>query len=192
MTASTNEKPQKPKGEGGGAGAMAKGILIMLLLIIGAGAGGYFFGTFQKFAPIENVAPGTAGAQSTGGITSTVTTNSALKKKYWLATNGYDHVGYSIKVLLNGQEAGQFFTDGREQDVTKFVKQGENTITFDAKVLPEGMREHAGQSAYYLTVHLYSGNVVGTNSGRDEILKYTRNASEFDNHNDTMTFITLE
>jgi hypothetical protein len=174
---------------------MAKGILIMLLLIVGAGAGGYFFGTFQKFAPIEYVPLGTPGAQSgsaaaVGGGGSGPST--ALKKKYWLYSYGSDHVGYNITVSINGQKAAQFNTDGREVDVTRFVKQGENQINFDAAVLPEGMREHAGNSSYYLQVHLYSGNVVGQNSGRDEILKYSRNAAEFDPHNDTMSFITLE
>lgn len=194
MTASTNEQPQKPKNGGGGAGAMAKGIFIMLLLIIGAGAGGYFFGTFQKFAPVEYVPPGTPGAQSSGVATAGGVNNAGgvLKKKYWLYSYGNDHVGYNITVSINGQRAGQFNTDGREVDVTRFVKPGDNTINFDAAVLPDGMREHAGNSSYALTIHLYSGNVVGQSAGRDEILKYSRNAAEFDPHNDTMSFITLE
>ncbi len=193
MTSSTNDKPPKPKGEGGGAGAMAKGILIMLLLIVGAGAGGYFFGTYQKFAPIQNVPPGTPGAQSSGSSVAVSNTGSSqLKKKYWLHSYGYDHVGFSITVLVNGQEAGQFFSDNKDVDVTKFVKPGENSIQFKAKLLPSGMREHAGESGYYLTLYLYSGNVVGQANGKEELLKYTRHANEFEDHDDTMTFLPIE
>lgn len=189
MTSSTNDKPQTPKSSG--AGAMAKGILIMFLLIIGAGAGGYFFGTYQKFAPVQNVPPGTPGAQSTG-VTVSNPGSSQLKKKYWLHSYGYDHVGFSITVLVNGQEAGQFFSDNKDVEVTKFVKPGENTIQFKAKLLPSGMREHAGEAGYYLTLYLYSGNVVGQANGKDELLKYTRRANEFEDHDDTMTFLPLE
>ena len=41
--------------QGSTAGATFKGILVLILLVIAAGAGGYFFGTYQKFAPIKEV-----------------------------------------------------------------------------------------------------------------------------------------
>ena len=51
----------------GTIGATLRGIIIVILLVVGAGAGGYFFGTMQKFAPVQNVPAGTAGATTAGG-----------------------------------------------------------------------------------------------------------------------------
>jgi len=42
--------------------AHLKGLAILVLLIVAAGTGGYFYGTQQRFAPVEKVAPGTLGA----------------------------------------------------------------------------------------------------------------------------------
>lgn len=46
----------------GTIGGTLRGIVIVILLVVAAGAGGYFFGTMQKFAPVQNVPAGTAGA----------------------------------------------------------------------------------------------------------------------------------
>jgi len=42
--------------------AHIKGLAILVLLVVAAGTGGYFYGTQQRFAPVEKVAPGSLGA----------------------------------------------------------------------------------------------------------------------------------
>jgi hypothetical protein len=188
-----------PDGKGGGAAATAKGILILLLLIIGAGAGGYFFGTFQKFAPIQNVPPGTAGAVDQSTVAAQTAAQapavpglgSNLKKRYWLQSSGYDKIGYAITVVVNGQSVAQINTPDRQIDITRFVKVGDNQVTFQSKLLPEGMREHKGNGSYTMSVKICSGMTLGQ-SGADELLTYTRNAAEFEDHNDAMNFLIVE
>jgi len=178
-----------------------KGIVILILLIVAAGAGGYFFGTYQKFAPIETVPPGTPGAvvqTSTTTITKSAQP-SALKNKYWIHTSGSDHVGYSITVFVNGQQAGKFYSPGRNVDVTRFVKTGQNQVTFQAEVLPESMNEYKGSQNpdnYWLTVSVATGErLIDYPTEQAILLNYKRTSREAaDNvpYNDTLTFLTLE
>lgn len=181
---------------GGGAIATAKGMLILVLLIIASGAGGYFFGTYQKFAPVENVAPSSMSLndQSTSpgqGTTLSLNAPGSLKKKYWLHSSGDEHVGYAISVFVNGQMVDRIFTPNRDIDISKYVKPGENQVTFQAKVLPDGMREHKGNASYFLNISVKSGDAIGQ-SGAGELLNYRRNANEFEDYNDTLDFVTLE
>lgn len=195
MTDSTSEKPKKS----GGAMDTFKGICILVLLLICAGAGGYFFGTYQKFAPIENVPPGTPGAISLGSGSSSSTSQSStpgvpssLKKKYWLQSSGHDHMGYAITVSVNGQLADKFFTPDKQKDITNMVHPGENTVTFEAKQLPEGMNEHKGQDYYHLTVSVKSGPDLQASKDVDTLLNYSRTAADNKDYNDQLTFLTLE
>jgi hypothetical protein len=188
----------KPKGAV--AKERAKGILIVFLLVVLAGAGGYFFGTFQKFAPIQSVAPGTPSAveQTVSTTVPAIIPNGsgALKKRYWIHTTGDEHVGYAITVLVNGQLVDKFFAPGRDVEVTKLMKPGENQVTFQASVLPESMNEHKGQDNFYLRCSIASGSaVVSDPRESDVLLNYKRTgheASDGKAFNDTLTFLTME
>lgn len=180
----------------GGAKATAKGVLILILLMVLAGAGGYFFGTYQKFAPVQYVAPGTPGATElptgTTAPTTTAVAPALLKKKYWLRSDGYDHVGYAITVHVNGQMVDKIYSPGKEVDITRLVKPGENQIRFEAKLLPPGMR--TASDWHDLTI-----DVIGSKLGpghdydrSDVLLKYTRKANETEDYDDPLAFVTLE
>lgn len=202
MTASEKEQT---KATGGGAMANIKGFLILVLLLVGAGAGGYFFGTQQQFAPVRksqspdgaatSTLSSTTSTQSTTqsqGTQSTQTTSYNLKNKYWIQAQGDDHVGYAISVKVNDQLADKFFSPGKKTEITRLVKPGENQISFEAKLLPEGMREHAGMSNYELKLRVMSGPSVDATQDTTELLNYSRNAAENKDFNDSMSFVTLE
>lgn len=196
MTGSTPTGGEtKPKTAKGGAMDAFKGFLIFALFIIGAGFGGYFFGTMQKFAPVQNVPPGTPGAVagvSSGTAESTGSVNpNGLKKKYWIHSSGHEHIGYAITVYVNGQLVDKFFTPNKRVDITKWVKPGENSVRFDAEVLPVSMNEHRGSNYYYLNLAIESGE-YDTDPKAVELINYKRNASETEKFNDTMTFVTME
>lgn len=188
------EKGSAPsKKKSGGPMDTFKGFLIFALLIVCAGAGGYFFGTMQKFAPIENVPPGTQGAVSstTGAAPATAGTPSSLKKKYWIKSYGHDHMGYSITAYVNGQIVGKYYTPDKQNEITRFVRPGENSVRFVAEALPESMNEHKGSDYYYLTLAVQSGTYL-EDSKPDTLLNYKRTAAETSAYDDTLTFVTLE
>lgn len=184
-----------PAKKGGGAMDVFKGIVIMILFLVAASAGGYFFGTYQKFAPIQYVAPGTAGAIEQTAQSQTSPSSAAssgqLKKKYWLKSSGHDHVGYAITVSVNGQLVDKFYTPDKKVEINRFVKPGENTIQFEAKALPPGMNEHKGQDYYHLDVSVVSGSYL-EDPKPETLLNYKRNSAETQDYNDTLTFVTLE
>ncbi|MBI4533303.1 MAG: hypothetical protein HY711_05080 [Candidatus Melainabacteria bacterium] len=185
-------------GSSGGVMATAKGMLILILLIVLAGAGGYFFGTYQKFAPVQGVPPGTVGAisdsSSLGGQTPlTMSTPGRLKNQYWIQSKGDQHVGYSIAVFVNGKLVDKFFTPNKTVDISNMVKPGENQVTFQSKLLPAGMREHSGNSAYSLSLDFVSAKTIRPNyTQSDVLLSYKRTAADFEDYNDEMSFVTLE
>lgn len=179
----------------------AKGVLILILLMVAAGTGGYFFGTYQKFAPIQSVPAGTPGALVPTTTSQTTTTASStsgqpLKKKYWIHSSGDQHVGYSITVAVNGQTVEKIYSPGRDVDITKYVKPGENQVTFQADVLPESMNEHKGQDGYYLVLAVASDNTISPSPRESDVLiNYKRTAREASDNkafNDTLTFLTME
>jgi hypothetical protein len=185
--------------QGSSAGATFKGILVLILLVIAAGAGGYFFGTYQKFAPIKEV----GSAPSTADATSTTTTaggssesSGTLKNKYWIHSGGYDQSGYAITVWINGKRIDKFTAPRRDVDITKYVKPGENTIRFEAQSLPASMRDqdHLTSNWYELSVNLASSPQMysGAPKEGDTLLKYKRNITETQNYDDTMSFLTVE
>lgn len=185
-------KDESNAGNSGTAMDTFKGICIVLLLIVAAGAGGYFYGTHQQFAPVETT---TAAKSDAAGDQAVLTTgpNTSLKKKYWLLSSGDDHVGYSISVFVNGKLVDKFFSPDKQVDITNLVKPGENQITFEAKLLPSGMREHAGQSAYYLQVAVMSGATLKADKrDTNSLLNYKRNAAETTDFNENLSFVTLE
>lgn len=184
--------------DSGETGVTIKGILILVLLLVGAGAGGYFFATQQKFAPIKTVTSGTPGAiaqQEAQAATSVSTPlfGSTVKNKYWISSRGNYRVGYAITVFVNGQRAGQFSEPDRKLEISRFVKPGENQITFVAKHLPDGMIENKGASYRWLTLEVKSGNSLQSFSHDvSTLLSYKRTAAEDSDYNDQLSFITLE
>ncbi len=209
---------QKPKSAIASAGsgiARAIGDLLLLLLMLGASGGaGYWFGTIQRMAPVQLVGPGTPGAISAtpntvtpknGGkpenveeqAEETVTVNSnpaasATKKhgkKYWIASTGSDYIGYSIKVTVNDQDVDNFFAPGKAVDITRLLKKGENSVTFNAQGLEEKFNAHKGDSSKKLVLNLVSGASVQENyKPSDVVLSYQRNAAQSENDSQTFTF----
>lgn len=189
-------KGASPKGSSAGGGAMDsfKGFLIMLLLLVLAGSGGYFFGTYQKFAPVRNVAPGTPGAveSMSGPATVQIGSPSNLKNQYWIHSGGQDRVGYAITVHVNGQLVDQFHTPNRDVEITRFVKPGENHVTFQAKSLPLSQRD-TSHEWYEYSLDVMSGKKFGDKfTDGDKLVTYTRKVTETQDYNDDMTFVTVE
>lgn len=188
--ASKKAKSTQAKTKGGAMDSF-RGFLIFALLIICAGAGGYFFGTMQKFAPIEYVPPGTPGAQNSVTPAVATTGSSTLKKKYWVKSYGHEHIGYAVTVYINGTMVSKFFGPGQQVEVTQLVKPGENTARFEAQALPPSMNEHKGEQYYKMTIAVESGKYK-EDPKPDELISYRRNAAETENFNDTMTFVPME
>ncbi len=189
-------KGTAPKGGSTSGGTMDsfKGFLIMLLLLVLAGAGGYFFGTYQKFAPVQNVPSGTPGAQSSTGVSvgSQTSPFTSLKNQYWVHSGGQDRVGYAITVYVNGQLVDQFHTPNRDVEITRWVKPGENHITFQAKALPLSQRD-TSHDWYEYTLDVMSGKKFGDKfTDGETLVKYTRKVTETQDYNDDMTFVTVE
>ena len=133
---------------------------------------------------------------STNTSTNTSHTGSATpaanteKKKYWLVSSGSEYVGYAPTVNVNGKDVDNFFGPGKTQNITKLVKEGENSITFNAKHLEAGYNKHKGDASAELIIQLVSGPFVTDEfSASDVLLTYKRNAAETDNFNDTKHFV---
>jgi hypothetical protein len=188
-TKSASENSHKPSG----LGSLAKGILILILLIVCAGAGGYFFGTYQKFAPIEYVKAGAPGAVPVSSVLKVSANNSPLKKKYWLSCTGDNHIGYVVTVSVNGQVADKFDSPGKTVDITGLVHPGENQVRFEAKSLPESMHEHLEQGGWGLYIAVIgSDKVGGSHTDSEELLHYARKGNDKNDFDETKTFQPLE
>lgn len=112
-------------------------------------------------------------------------------KKYWLTSQGadYDHTGYSITVKVNDVVVDNFFGPGKTVDVTRHVKPGDNVVEFEAKSLGEDYSKNSGDKSFALTVKLVSGPTVSENfKSSDELVTYSRNASEHKDFNDVRHF----
>ncbi|HEY9679890.1 MAG TPA: hypothetical protein V6C76_17940 [Drouetiella sp.] len=184
--------------------------LVLLLLMLGAAGGaGYWFGTTQRMAPIQMVGPGTPGAMpAPNAVTPTkaetkseasheersddVQVASAPKKhgkKYWVESSGSDYIGYSIKVNVNDQDVDNFFAPGKAVDVTRLLKAGQNSITFNAQVLDEKFNAHKGDASKKLVVKLITGPAVQEDyKPSDVVLTYQRNAGQSESDTQTFTF----
>jgi hypothetical protein len=210
---------QKPKSAIANAGtgiARAIGDLLLLLLMLGASGGaGYWFGTIQRMAPVQMVGAGTPGATTStpntvaakpGGkpeaseeeqpeetvtVSPTPAPSPAKKhgKKYWIASSGSDYIGYSIKVAVNDQDVDNFFAPGKAVDITRLLKKGDNSITFNAQVLEEKFNAHKGDDSKKLILNLISGPTIQENyKPGDVVLSYQRNAAQTDNDTQSMKF----
>lgn len=179
-------------------------LLILALLMGGSGFGGYFLGIHERLAPVLSVPPGTANAippalavsapavknVSKSEPPAANSSNAAKSKvKYWISSSGVDYTGYSITVKINDTPVDNFFGPGKNVDITRFVKEGDNEVTFESKALGAQYNKHPGDAASILTVQLVSGPHVQENFEPSAvILSYARNASEKDDVNDTKHF----
>ena len=178
-------------------GSMVQGFLVLIVLLLCSGAAGFAVGYTQKFHPEEKVAPGSGGAvtSATTGTDvsgSSTTTPATLKKVYWIKTKGWERAGYAIKVQLNGNDVGTFQTPDRLQEVTKFVKPGENKIRFIAKSLPSGNRSDYDGS--YLELNLFQGEKYSSNGYKDgeKLVSYTRKITETEDFDTDQDFTVVE
>jgi hypothetical protein len=111
------------------------------------------------------------------------------KTKYWISSSGSDYVGYNITVRVNGEAVDSFFGPGKNVDISRFVKQGDNTVSFDAKALGEQYNKHTGDAAAILTVQIVKGpHVQDEYKPSDVLVTYKRTAVENQDFNDSMQF----
>jgi hypothetical protein len=179
-------------------GSMVQGFMVLVVLLLCSGAAGFAVGYTQKFHPEEKVAPGAGGIAATSATTGTDvsgssnTTPATLKKVYWIKTKGWERAGYAIKVIINGNDAGTYQTPDRLQEVTKFIKPGENKIQFIAKSLPAGNRSDYDGS--YLELNLYQGSKYSSNGYKDgeKLVSYSRKITETDDFDDSQDFTVVE
>lgn len=184
-----------------GQGSVLQGVVVLLVFLLCSGGIGFAVGYTQQFAPVQKVAPGTAGATAassggTGSAGSAVSSSSeptrVMKKAYWIGTRGYERAGYSIKVFLNDQEVGTFQTPERLVDVTRYVHPGDNKVRFVAKALPAGNRcEYTGA---YLDVFICQGEKFSSNGYKngEKLVEYRRSISETEDFDTSQDFSIIE
>ncbi|MBY0548148.1 MAG: hypothetical protein K2W95_12715 [Candidatus Obscuribacterales bacterium] len=183
--------------------------IFVTLLVTGAGFGGYFYGTVQRLAPVQAVPPGTPGAlpaaiapatstaasPSTGQQTATLapaaspasSAKKTQKMKYWLSSSGSDYIGYSITVKVNDDAVDNFFGPGKNLDITRLIKPGDNTVTFDAKALGADYNKHAGDVKSVLTVQVVRGPTIQEDfKESDVLLSYKRTAADSGDNSETL------
>lgn len=188
-------------------------LLLLALLMGGAGFGGYFWGIHERLAPVQDVPPGTANAlpppispaeqAKSSKVESKIEPAAKSKNeqnlanasgekkalKYWISSSGADYVGYSITVKVNDTPVDNFFGPGKNVDITRFVKSGDNEVTFEAKSLGAQYNKHTGDAASQLTVQLVAGPHVQDDFKPSEVaLTFTRNAAESEDFNETKHF----
>lgn len=144
----------------------------------------------------------TTSSTDTGGTTETAkessepappstpaaTTRKPGKMKYWLSSKGADMVGYSISVSVNDQPVDNFFSPGKQVDVTRLVKKGKNTVAFEAQE-NEKFNQHKGDPNAVLVVNVVQGPVLQDEYKASDVrLTYKRNASESGNFSDNYQF----
>jgi hypothetical protein len=191
-------------------------LIILALLMCGSGFGGYWYGMHERLAPAKNVAPGTPGAlpatavtpapgtaPGTAPATSTATApttttapataptaaTSGKKEKFWITSSGADYTGYQIIVNVNDNPVDNFFGPGKTIDITRFVKHGDNKITFEAKEMGAKYNKHKDDATAVLELQIVKGPQVSEDyKASDVLVTYKRNASENEDFNDTRSF----
>ncbi len=178
-----------------------------------AGGAGYWFGTIQRMAPVEMVGPGTPGAKPAAPNTVTkaadnkpeATEEEQLKKlslsrlcllqvKSMERNSGSRQADLitlviRLSVNVNDQDVDNFFAPGKAVDITRLLKKGDNSITFNAKELDEKFNAHKGDESKKLVLNLISGPTISENfKPADVVLSYQRNASQTDNDTQTLKF----
>lgn len=133
-------------------------------------------------------------AETSKPATSTKPTEKSSTKngtvKYWIVSTGADYIGYSITVKVNGTPVDSFFGPDKTVNITKLVKKGENTITFDAKQLGKNYNKHKDDKDSKLTLQLVSGPSVQEDFDPSAVITtYTRQATETEDFNDSEHFV---
>ncbi len=182
------------EGKGSRFVSQAKGLLILVLLVVGAAAAGYFFGTYQKFAPLKSVPPGTPGVIEDIASVATVPEQkpAGLKKNYWMHSKGFEHVGYAISVYINGKLVDKVFNPKKVIDIGKYVHPGENQVRFVARVLPDGMRSGSGWHDLTLNIVATERPAGDRYNESDILVSYKRTRDDFKDYDDKVSFVTLE
>ena len=203
---------QKPKGKGSEVLAAIRDFVIICLLVVAAGGGGYYWGIHQQLAPIQKVGPGTPGAISistptsmpppaskspatstspatpSGSSASTGAADSG-KHRYWISSSGSDYIGYSITAKVNDTPVDNFFGPGKNVDITRLVKSGQNDVVFEAKALGSDYNKHGGDKAAVLTVQVVGGPEIKENfKSSDVIATYKRSATDEGDSSETFHF----
>lgn len=143
---------------------------------------------------ITTTTSGTAPATSSTTTSTATGTSSAaqtsLKKSYWIQTSGWDKVGYTVTVYINDQPVGNFDSIDRTEDVTKFVKPGENKVRFEAKVHPS--EERNDFTGAFLTVTINQGQKSDKEfKDGQPVLEYKRKVTETTDYDDSMEFAAI-
>jgi hypothetical protein len=187
-------------------------LVVVVLLLIASGFGGYWYGLSQRLAPVQNVPPGTPGAlpapiaalvaavnpqgtatnasQSSTATTTTASTSKPVtKKKYWVTSSGTEYIGSAITVKVNDATIDMFYGPGKLVNVTDKIRSGQNTVTFETKVLGSEYNKHKGDSDAVLTVQLVNGPQVQDNfKPSDVVVTYKRSATDSESSTESMHF----
>ncbi len=109
--------------------------------------------------------------------------------KYWISSSGADYTGYSITVKVNDNAVDNFFGPGKNVDITRLVKNGDNSVAFEAKELGEQYNKHVGDANSVLMLQVVSGpHVTDSYKKSDVLLSYSRTAAQTDDATATKTF----
>lgn len=128
-------------------------------------------------------------SNSTPASESNAATAKKAKAKFWIASFGTDYIGNSITVSVNDNPVDSFFGPGKTVDVTRFVKHGDNTVTFEAKALGDEYNKHKGDRKAELKVQLVSGPQIQENFKSSDVLaSFKRIATDSEGSTDTVHF----
>jgi hypothetical protein len=109
--------------------------------------------------------------------------------KYWISSSGADYTGYSITVKVNDNAVDNFFGPGKNVDITRLVKSGDNSVVFEAKELGEQYNKHMGDANSVLTLQVVSGpHVTDSYKKSDVLIGYSRTAAQTEDATATKTF----
>lgn len=112
------------------------------------------------------------------------------KNKYWICSSGSDYIGYSITVSVNGTPVDSFFGPGKTVDITRLVKDGENSVSFDAKEMGAKYNKHKDDKGSELILQVVSGPMIQESfKSADVLISYKRNAAESEDYSDTERFV---
>ncbi len=119
----------------------------------------------------------------------TTESKNAGAQKYWISSTGADYTGYSITVKVNDNAVDNFFGPGKNVDITRLVKSGDNSVVFEAKELGEQYNKHVGDAKSVLTLQVVSGpHVTDSFKKSDVLISYSRSAAQTDDATATKSF----
>ncbi len=138
-------------------------------------------GSFKLDKPKEQPKPPdtTSTATASTPAASTQAQPSKGKLKFWITSSGVDYTGNNITVTVNDNPVDNFYGPGKSVDISRFVKHGDNTVSFEAKALGDKYNKHRGDKKAELKVQVISGTTIQENFKPSDVLAtYKRNATE--------------